>query len=99
MDLTLEEKRIIFYILVQIMEADAIEAPAEIAFLNSIFQEFNLNITEFDHMDNLVAFQYLRREFSKFSQEKKDYSKKLFLQMANCDGHIDPREEALINKL
>ena len=26
MDLTLEEKRIIFYILVQIMEADAIEA-------------------------------------------------------------------------
>ena len=40
MDLTLEEKRIIFYILVQIMEADAIEAPAEIAFLNSIFQEF-----------------------------------------------------------
>ena len=56
MDLTLEEKRIIFYILVQIMEADAIEAPAEIAFLNSIFQEFNLNITEFDHMDNLVDF-------------------------------------------
>lgn len=99
MDLTLEEKRIIFYILVQIMEADAIEAPAEIAFLNSIFQEFNLNITEFDHMDNLVDFQYLSKEFSKFSQVKKDYSKKLFLHMAICDGHIDPREEAIINKL
>ena len=47
----MEEKRIIFYILVQIMEADNIEDPAEMFFLDRIFHEFNFSIVEFDHMD------------------------------------------------
>lgn len=81
------------------MEADTIEDPAEIAFLDRIFQDFNFTIAEFDHMDNLLDLQYLSNEFSKFSQEKKSYSKKIFLDMAVCDGYVDPREEAIINKL
>lgn len=99
MKLTMEEKRIIFYILVQIMEADNIEDPAEMAFLDRIFHEFNFSIVEFDHMDNLWDLQYLSNEFSKLSQEKKDYSKKIFMEMAACDGYVDPREVSIINKL
>ena len=49
--------------------------------------------------DNLWDLQYLSNEFSKLSQEKKDYSKKIFMEMAACDGYVDPREVSIINKL
>lgn len=78
MKLTKEEKRIVFHILVHIMKADLIEDPREIQFLDNVFQEFNLDIAEFDHME-LMDIDYLKGEFSNFSKEKKEYSKNSFM--------------------
>lgn len=63
------------------------------------YGKYKSGIVEFDHMDNLWDLQYLSNEFSKLSQEKKDYSKKIFMEMAACDGYVDPREVSIINKL
>ena len=97
-NLSLSEKRIIYQILTLVMKADFILHPAEVSFLDRVFQEFNLSIDEFDHMEN-VEFEELASAFSSFSDDKKDYSKLLFLGMAECDGYVDPRELALIEKL
>lgn len=95
MELSLGEKRIIYQILIQIMNADLINQPEEIDFLNEVFNEFELTIDEFDHMDD-IDLDYLRKEFSHFSKEKKQYAIDLFTRMAQCDGYVDSRETNLI---
>ena len=97
-ELNISEKRAIFYILTLIMKADNILNPAEIKFLDGIFEEFQLEISEFDHMDDL-SFDELFKEYCLFSPETKKYAKMLFEQMAECDGYVDPRELAIIQKL
>ena len=98
MELSIDEKRIVFNILVQIMDADLIEDPAEMAYLDKVFHEFNLDLSEFDHMETL-DMDYLGAEFSKFEPAKREYSKRLFREMAECDGYVDPREVAIIDKM
>lgn len=97
-NLTLSEKRTIYRILTLIMKADFILNPAEVTFLDRIFEEFQLSIDEFDHMDDL-NFDLLASDFALFSEEKKEYAKKLFVEMSECDGYVDPREVAIIVKL
>ena len=41
-ELNISEKRVIFYILSQIMKADNILNPAEITFLDNVFEKFQL---------------------------------------------------------
>ncbi len=96
--LNIAEKRVIFCILSQIMKADNILNPAEIQFLDSVFEDFQLEISEFDHMDDL-SFDELYKEYCSFSIETKEYANRLFKHMAECDGYVDPREFALIQKL
>lgn len=95
MTLNVTEKRIIFQILVLIMKADEIMRQEEIDFLDKIFNEFELSIIEFDHMDD-IDIEYLKKEYSVFCQDKKEYAHKLFLEMANCDGYVDPRETSIV---
>lgn len=97
-ELNLAEKRVIFYILSMIMKADNILDPAEINFLDSVFEEFQLEINEFDHMDDLSCDE-LCKQFYLFSPDTKKYANMLFVRMAECDGYIDPRELAIIQKL
>ena len=75
--LNLAEKRVIFYILSLIMKADNIINSAEIEFLDNIFKEFELDVSEFDHMDDL-SFDKLSKEYALFSSETQSYAKKLF---------------------
>lgn len=96
--LSLSEKRTIYQILTLIMKADSILDPAEVSFLDKVFEDFNLSVDEFDHMEDL-EFDSLVSAYSSFSAEKKRYAKKLFLEMAACDGFVDPRETAIINQL
>ena len=96
--LNLAEKRVIFYILSLIMKADNIINPAEIEFLDNIFKEFGLDVSEFDHMDDL-SFDELSKEYALFSSETQSYAKKLFQEMAECDGYVDPKELAIIQSL
>ena len=98
MDLNLNEKRIIFQILVLVMKADLITRNEEIAILDKVFNEFGLSIEEFDHMDNL-DFDYLKKEFSLFSNEHKCYAINLFKEMSSCDGFVDSREIKIIEDL
>lgn len=98
MEMTLNTKRTIFYILVLIMKADLVCRKEEIAFLDKVFNDFGLSVDEFDHMEG-IDFDYLKKEFSTFPDEHKQYAKQLFVEMANCDGFADPREMEIINKL
>ena len=95
---TITEKRIIFQILTLIMKADFILNPAEVEFLDKVFTDFEMGINEFDHMEE-VTIDELSSDFSKFTGEKKEYAKKLFIGMSECDGYVHPNESAIINKL
>ena len=95
---SLSEKRTIYQILTLIMKADFILNSAEVSFLDRVFEEFNMSIDEFDHMEE-VEIEELASAFSLFSKDKKEYAKRLFMEMAECDGYIDPRELAIIKKL
>lgn len=70
-ELNISEKRVIFYILSQIMKADNILNPAEITFLDNVFEKFQLGINEFDHMDEL-SFDELCKEYRILSPETKN---------------------------
>lgn len=97
-DFSLAEKWIIFQILTLIMKADLIEDPAEVEYLDKVFNDFGLSFNEFDHIEE-VSFEELLREFSKFTAEKKKYAKKLFIDMAESDGYFHPKEAAIIEKI
>ncbi len=96
-NLTISEKRIIFRILNLIMKADFVINPAEVEYLDKIFNLFELNLSEFDHMED-VEFEELIKGYSQFPTETKEYAKKLFIEMSECDGYIDPRESKLIER-
>ena len=97
-NLTLSEKRIIFRILNLIMKADFIINPAEVEYMDKIFDSFQLELSEFDHMED-VEIEELINGFSFFSTETKEYAKQLFIEMAECDGYVDPREMELIQTI
>ena len=94
LDFSIQEKRVIYNILAQIMKADTIINSAEVR----LYYNFNLSLDEFDHMEE-VDFDELSQAFSKFTEEKKDYAKQMFVKMSECDGYVDPREISLIEKL
>lgn len=98
LDFSIQEKRVIYIILAQIMKADTIINPAEVRFLDEVFYNFNLSLDEFDHMEE-VDFDELSLAFSNFSEEKKEYARQMFVEMSECDGYVDPREKSLIEKL
>lgn len=98
LDFSIQEKRVIYNILAQIMKADTIINPAEVRFLDEVFYNFNLSLDEFDHMEE-VDFDELSLAFSNFSEEKKEYARQMFVEMSECDGYVDPREISLIEKL
>ena len=95
---TITEKRIIFQILTLIMKADSILNPAEVEFLDKVFADFEMDINEFDHMEE-ITIEELSSDFSYFTVEKKEYAKKLFVEMSECDGYVDPREVEVINQI
>ena len=80
------------------MKADFVINPAEVEYLDNIFNSFQLELSEFDHMED-VELGELINGFSFFSDETKEYAKKLFLEMAECDGYVDPREMELIQTI
>ena len=98
LDFSIQEKRVIYNILAQIMKADTIINSAEVRFLDEVFYNFNLSLDEFDHMEE-VDFDELSLAFSNFSEEKKEYARQMFVEMSECDGYVDPREKSLIEKL
>lgn len=97
-ELTISEKRTIFQILVLIMKADSILNPAETEYLNKIFHDFELDVSEFDHLE-MIDFDYLSSDFYRFTAEKKAYARDLFVEMSECDGFVHPLETKIIDQL
>lgn len=97
-NLNISEKRVIFRILNLIMKADCVINPAEVEYLDKIFDSFQMELSEFDHMED-VELEELINSFSLFPAETKKYAKKLFMEMAECDGFVDPREIDVINTI
>ena len=86
-NLTISEKRIIFRILNLIMKADCVVHPSEVAFLDKVFDDFELDYDEFDHMEDLELDE-LTKDFSTITDNKKEYARKLFVKMSECDMWI-----------
>ena len=97
-NLNISEKRIIFRIMNLIMKADCVIHPAEVEFLDKVFNEFELDYDEFDHMED-IELDELTKEFSTLLDDKKEYAKRLFIEMSECDGYVDKRESDLINRV
>ena len=97
-ELTISEKRTLFQILVLIMRADSILDPAETEYLDRIFHDFKLDISEFDHLE-MIDFEYLSNVCSKFNADKMKYAKNLFVEMSKCDGYVHPLEKRIIDQL
>jgi uncharacterized tellurite resistance protein B-like protein len=97
-NLTLSEKRIIFRILNLIMKADFVINPAEVEYMDRIFNTFQLGLSEFDHMED-IELEELINGFSNFPTETKEFAKNLFIEMAECDGYVDPRELDVIKSI
>lgn len=80
------------------MKADLVTKDEEIEFLDKVFNDFGLSIDEFDHLEN-IDIDYLIKEYALLPSDTKTYARQLFIEMAQCDGFVDPRELSIINRL
>ena len=84
-NLNISEKRIIFRILNLIMKADCVINPAEVEYLDKIFDSFQMELSEFDHMED-VELEELINGFSLFPDETKEYAKKCYQNSGGRSG-------------
>ena len=95
---TQKQKYAIAYILMQIIEADAIVHPKEIEYFNSIMKEFAISTEESELIESLeyhTAIQIIKN----IESTEKNNALEMFKTMISIDGNIDPREVAIIDKL
>ncbi len=97
-EFSIEEKRIIIAILIAIMEADRIIDSHETDFLDDIIKSFKMSEAEMDTIDELDINQVICA-FKRLDVDKKHAALVLFLDMAKCDGYVDPRELEIIKRL
>ena len=96
--LTTIEKFAIVTILSQIMNADGIVHPKEEEYMDKVFAELGIMISDMEditNMDDILA----KSVINSMSDEKKQYTQSLFVSMAMSDGFIHPKESAIIVKL
>ena len=80
------------------MEADGIIDPHEVEFLDGVLVDLHIYeqemeiIQEYDFGQDIAIIKQL-------SNEKLNVAKVLFINMAKCDGYVDPRELQIINTL
>jgi uncharacterized tellurite resistance protein B-like protein len=79
------------------MEADHIIDPREVKFMDKIFLEFEIAESDIATI-NSYEFEQCRSIIQSMSVDKKQNAIKLFLEMAKCDGYVDPREIELIER-
>lgn len=95
---TTYEKYAIVSVLTQIMNADGIVDPKEEEFMDNFFAEQDIKIADLENcrsMDELISQQIVMQ----MSVEKLKYAHSLFLSMAEIDGYLHPKEQAIINRL
>lgn len=96
--LTKIEKFAIVNILSQIMNADGIIHPKEEEYMDKIYTDLGITISDMEDITNIDAIQ-ARSIINAMQDEKKQYAQSLFVAMAESDGYLHPLESKIINQL
>ncbi len=96
--LTRIEKFAIVTILSQIMNADGLVHPKEEEYMDKVYAELGLTISDMEDMVNMDDIQ-AKSVVNEMLEEKKQYAQSLFVSMAEADGFIHPKETEIINHI
>lgn len=92
------EKFAIVTILSQIMKADGVIHPKEEEYMDKVYVELGITISDMEDITNMDAIQ-AKSVINKMQDEKKKYAQLLFVSMAQADGYIHPLETEIIDHL
>lgn len=92
------EKFAIVTILSQIMKADGIIHPKEEEYMDKVYTELGIMISDMEDITNMDAIQ-AKSIINAMQVEKKQFAQSLFISMAKADGYIHPLETEIIDKL
>lgn len=95
--LTIIEKFAIVTILSQIMMADGIIHPKEEEYMDKVFAELGITISDMEDMANMDDIQ-AKTVINEMLDEKKQYAQSLFVLMAEVDGYIHPLEIEILEQ-
>ena len=95
---TIIEKFAIVTILSQIMKADGTIHPKEEEYMDKVFAELGIIISDMEDMANMDDIQ-ARAVINEMLDDKKQYAQSLFVSMAEADGYLHPKETEIINQL
>lgn len=96
--LTTNEKHAIIAILSDIMKADGIIHPKEEEYLDGIYKAFGVTINDLEDIANIDDI-HAKRCIEGMSRENKEYVRTLFIDMAECDGYVHPKEMKIISSI
>ena len=92
------EKYAIVIVLLCIMKADGIIHPKEEEFMNEIYSNFDITISDLENISNIDDIQ-TNHIVNKMTDEKKAQIMPLFVGMAKADGFIHPKEMEIIDRI
>ena len=92
------EKYAIVIVLLCIMKADGIIHPKEEEFMNEIYSNFDITISDLENISNIDDIQ-ANHIVHKMNDEKKAQIMPLFVGMAKADGFIHPKEMEIIDRI
>ena len=96
--LTIIEKFAIVTVLSQIMKADGIIHPKEEEYMDKVFAELGITISDMEDMTNMDDIQ-ARSVINDMLDDKKQYAQSLFVSMAEADGYLHPKETEIMDQL
>ena len=95
---TIIEKFAIVTILSQIMKADGIIHPKEEEYMDKVYAELGITISDMEDMANMDDIQ-AKYVINEMLDDKKQYTQSLFVSMAEADGYIHPKETEIMDQL
>ena len=95
---TIIEKFAIVTILSQIMKADGIIHPKEEEYMDKVFAELGIKISDMEEITNMDDIQ-ARAVINEMLDDKKQYAQSLFVSMAEADGYLHPKETEIMDQL
>ncbi len=97
-NLTKNEKYAIVNILSQIMKADGIIHPKEEEYMDNIYSELEITITDLEDAANIDELQ-AKLIIDEMNTENRNCARSMFVGMAESDGYVHPKESAIINQI
>ena len=95
---TQRERYIVYSLLYRVMNADSIQKPEEIDFLNKMQQALSMSSADVTQSEELSVDE-CKRALSMFDDDKRKYIKELLEEMAIVDGVYVEQEKELISSL